>query len=264
MRPDDSITSDRAPVVSGHAPKVDLSVLKGPGAGQNILLRRAASILGSGKGCKIRFKHGDVSRVHCVIVNTGEDIFVRDLISRNGTFLNSLRAEHERLEDDDLIKVHDWQLRIAIDAGEPGAGDFTGLGLDPAPAVIALQNTPSNGLVKLPREVNLLGRVPGCDVVVEDRSVSKAHAIVFNYLSRPAVFDLLSHNGTKVNGHRVSFATLHADDVLTLGSVDLKVQIVEPLSKVKSSGNGQAVRAPAPDGTFGDRIDIRSSEAEPR
>ena len=78
-----------------------MTVLTGTGVGQSIVLRRAASVLGSGKGSKVRFKHGEVSRVHCVIVNTGEEILVRDLLSRNGTFLNGLRAEHERLEDDD-------------------------------------------------------------------------------------------------------------------------------------------------------------------
>lgn len=244
-----------------------LTVMRGHGAEEkvNVLLRRAVSLIGSGSGCKIRLKHHDVSRVHLALVNTGEELFVRDLLSKNGTFLNELRAEHEALEDDDVLKVKPWQFRVEV-LGPTGAerGDFTGLGLDPSPAVIALEDTRTGEVVKLPRAVNLIGRGPTCDFVVEDRSISRAHALVFAYLSRVVVFDLVSHNGIKLNGEQVTFATLRDGDVLTLGSVDLKPRIVQPLSSVKTDENGQAVQAPTPEGSITDRIDLGSAELEQR
>ncbi|MFQ5490169.1 MAG: FHA domain-containing protein [Phycisphaerae bacterium] len=240
-----------------------LTVMRGHGKGESVMLRRAVSLIGSGSGCKIRLKHHDVSRVHLALVNTGEELFVRDLLSKNGTFLNELRAEHEALEDDDVLKVKPWQFRIEV-LGPTGTelGDYTGLGLDPSPAVVALEDTRTGEIVKLPRRVNLIGRRPGCDLVVEDRSLSRAHALVFTYLSRVVVYDLASHNGVKLNGEPVKFATLHDGDTLTLGTVDLKPKIVQPLAKVQPDDNGDGVQAPQPEGSISDRIDLGSAELE--
>jgi pSer/pThr/pTyr-binding forkhead associated (FHA) protein len=252
---DDSMHGDRAPVVSGHAPNVRLRVARGP----------RASIIGSGSTCKVQLKHADVSSVHAVIVNTGEQVYLHDLVSKNGTFLNDLRAEHERLEDDDVIRIGPWHLHVAL-LGPPAndLGDFTGLGLDPAPSAVALENTRSGELLKLPREVNLLGRKPGCDYLVEDRSVSRAHAVVFDYISKVVVFDLASRNGIKVDGRPAVFSSLEDGGVLTVGSVDLRVKLVDSMARIKSSRNGQVLTPKKSDSdeTYSDRIDLGSAELE--
>ena len=259
-------STDRAPVISAHAPIVRAEVLKGPGAGQSILLRRAVNIIGSLKGCKVRLSHKDVSSKHCAVVNTGGDVFLRDLGSRTGTYLNDLRAEHERIQDGDAIKVSQWEMRISVKAPELNdSSDFTGLGLEPAPAMVALENAKTGEVVKLTREINLLGRRQGCDFVVEDRSISRAHALVFTYLSNVAVFDLGSQNGTHVNGQPVTFSIVKGEDVIRIGDIDIRVRIIEPSPFVsREKGNGRAVAAPKPEGSVSDRIDIRSAELDRR
>ena len=270
MTIDDSTIGDVAPPVAAHAPNLRLLVAKGPGAGQSILLRRAASIIGSGRLCKVRLKHADVSNVHTAIVNTGESIYLRDLVSHNGTFLNDLRAEHERLEDDDLIKIPPWRLQVSVlAASADDLGDCTGLGLDPSPTAVVVENTRTGEVARLPREVNLFGRRPGCDYFVDDRSVSRAHAIVFSYLSRVVVFDLASRNGIKVNGRPCTFAVIKNDDKLTLGTVELNVRLVDPTTRVQqaSSGNGQVLRPRATqpsEDTLSDKIDLGSAETDRR
>jgi pSer/pThr/pTyr-binding forkhead associated (FHA) protein len=248
---------------------VRLLVAGGAGSGQSILLRRVASVIGSGQQCKVRLKHPDISNVHAAIVNTGESIFIRDLVSHKGTFLNNLRAEHERIEDDDIIKVDPWELQVQILApSHEDLGDCTGLGLDPTPSAIVLENTRTDDVLKLPREVNLLGRRPGCDFFVDDRSVSRAHALIFNYLSHVVVFDLASRNGIKVNGRPLVFSTLQDNDKLTLGTVELNVKMVDPLARVQqASGNGQILRPQIPkpsEDTFSDHIDLGSAELDKR
>jgi len=248
-------------VIAAHAPAVRAVVAKGPGAGQSILLRRVVAVLGSKPGCKVRLKHEDVSGIHCAIVNTGGEVYLRDLASRNGTFLNDLRASHERLEDGDVIKIRPWELRInVVDPSTDDSSDFTGLGLDPAPAAIAVENVKAGRIIQLPREVNVVGRSGSCDVTIEDRSLSRVHAVVFNYLSQVVVCDLLSENGVKVNGEQVTYSRLKSDDVLTLGTVDLRVKVIEPSPRVSPSEPGRPAQAPRPDGTFSDRIDIRAAE----
>ncbi|MHC4064801.1 MAG: FHA domain-containing protein [Planctomycetota bacterium] len=258
-------TSCQAPVVSSHAPRVRIAATRGTNAGGSITLRRVASIIGSKKGCKLLLKHGDVSSTHCAVINTGGEVFIRDLVSRNGTFLNDLRAEHERIQDGDVIKIKPWQLRVALIEPETNdSSDVTGLGLEPAPAVVALQEIKSGNVRQLLREVNLLGRRHGCDFVIEDRSVSRAHAMVFTYLSRVVVFDLMSRNGTLVNGEAVTFSQVQTDDLLTIGTVDLRVKIVEPSPRVEPSDNGQPVAPPTPEGSVTDHIDIRAAELDRR
>ncbi len=266
---DDSTCIDCAPPVAGHAPNVRLQVIHGPGAGHSILLRRAASIIGSGRQCKVRLKHAEVSNVHAVIVNTGDAIYIRDLVSDTGTFLNDLRAEHERIDDDDVLRIGPWHLQVAIVAPPAGdMGDFTGLGLDPSPSAIALDNRSTGEVVRLPRDVNLLGRRPGCDYFIDERSVSRAHAVMFNYLSYIAVYDLASRNGIKVNGRPCTFAVVKNDDKLTLGSVELNVRLIDPTARVQqASGNGQVMRpkpARAAEDTLSDQIDLGSAEIEKR
>ncbi len=240
-------------------------VAKGHGAGQSILLRRAASVLGSRPGCKVRLKHADVSGVHSVIVNTGNEVFLRDLLSRNGTFLNDLRATHERLEDGDVVKIKPWELRVnVIEPETDDSNDFTGLGLDPAPAAIAVENVETGQISRLPREVNVLGRSHECDITIENRSISRAHALMFTYLSQVVVFDLMSENGLLLNGNPIVFSKVKTDDVLTIGSVELRVKIIEPSPRVSSDGTSKAFQAPRPDGTISDRIDIRTAELDHR
>jgi pSer/pThr/pTyr-binding forkhead associated (FHA) protein len=58
----------------------------------------------------------DVSRKHAVIeVMTGEQIFIRDLASTNGTFVNGKRISNCRLQKGDEIKVGNSTMQLRID-----------------------------------------------------------------------------------------------------------------------------------------------------
>lgn len=72
----------------------------------------------------------------------------------------------------------------------------------------------------------LLGRGPECDVIVEDRSVSRAHALI-TIASTVTVRDLDSKNGTWVNGMRIgSERRLRHGDRLGLGTISMGVKLV--------------------------------------
>src|ERR1700722_20396283 len=61
-------------------------------------------------------------------------------------------------------------------------------------------------------ESSRVGRDPGNDVVFEDESVSRIHALIYTAESGGYyIFDLGSHNGTFVNGSRISAPTLLKD-----------------------------------------------------
>jgi pSer/pThr/pTyr-binding forkhead associated (FHA) protein len=67
-------------------------------------------------------------------------------------------------------------------------------------------------------EVRLIGRHPHNDIIVNDLGVSKQHAELRRSPSgRWSITDLNSHNGTFVNGTRVTRQELKDGDIIAIG-----------------------------------------------
>lgn len=64
------------------------------------------------------------------------------------------------------------------------------------------------------------------DFVFFDASVSRQHAVIYHDRDGIWVLDLVSKNGTFVNGREVENAKLKNNDVLSLGQVSLKVGLL--------------------------------------
>jgi Protein of unknown function (DUF3662)/FHA domain len=74
------------------------------------------------------------------------------------------------------------------------------------------QRTPIDG------PVVQIGRAPGCDIVLDDRNVSRRHAEIRRRGPVVVLIDLDSTNGTIVNGRRVREHPLADGDRITLGN----------------------------------------------
>lgn len=61
------------------------------------------------------------------------------------------------------------------------------------------------------------------DVLIDDKSVSRSHAVFYHDPKGLWVLDLVSKNGTYVGGREVEHACLKHNDVVTLGSVNFRV-----------------------------------------
>ncbi|HEY4222534.1 MAG TPA: FHA domain-containing protein [Myxococcota bacterium] len=64
----------------------------------------------------------------------------------------------------------------------------------------------------------------GPDIVLRDQSVSRTHALVFVEKASASVVDLMSTNGTKLNGSLVKDVDIVAGDVIHIGKTKLKVE----------------------------------------
>ena len=62
-----------------------------------------------------------------------------------------------------------------------------------------------------------IGRRTAADIVLDDRTVSRRHALVVERGGRPVIADDRSLNGVFVNGRRVSEAALHHGDEVQIG-----------------------------------------------
>lgn len=71
-------------------PPATLIVTSGKLKGRQVHLSEPEVFIGRDDTCKIRIASKEVSREHCVILKQDNDVLVRDLNSRNGTFVNGM------------------------------------------------------------------------------------------------------------------------------------------------------------------------------
>jgi pSer/pThr/pTyr-binding forkhead associated (FHA) protein len=77
-------------------------------------------------------------------------------------------------------------------------------------------------LIPLGAGVMHIGRGLSADLHLDEKSVSRRHAMLVQRPTGPRLLDDRSSNGTFVNGRRIVQADLHDGDVLVLGRVVLR------------------------------------------
>jgi len=90
------------------------------------------------------------------------------------------------------------------------------------PKLVVFSTTPTE--IALSEGSTSIGRGPANDITLDDKSVSKRHALITlqilkNGDSKVQITDLHSTNGTFVNGNRVTYHTLEDSDQLSIGTV---------------------------------------------
>lgn len=83
-----------------------LKVLGGPLSGQSIRLTRKL-LIGRAEDCDLRIDSDFVSRYHCILLLDDHSLRLRDLGSKNGTFLNGCR-----IGSNPIILMHDDNVCI--------------------------------------------------------------------------------------------------------------------------------------------------------
>lgn len=83
---------------------------------------------------------------------------------------------------------------------------------------------PNNERVVLGDEPLVIGRLPDCDIMINDANVSRRHAEIRPQGDGFVLYDLGSTNGSRVNGVAVSERALRDGDELQFGSTRLVFQ----------------------------------------
>ena len=97
--------------------------------------------------------------------------------------------------------------------------------------------------ITIEREVTLVGRQDeGCDLILDHKSVSKIHCVIVKTDGLLFVRDLLSTNGTRVNGQRITRGALLPGDVLAIANSKFKVHL-GPAAAPVMSGTGNETQA---------------------
>jgi hypothetical protein len=89
-----------------------IRVLSGPQTGQIIPLKAGTNSLGRAPNCEVRINSNGVSKVHASILVTEDKVIVTDSDSRNGTFVNGVRIQNQRINTGDKLGLHEVLIDI--------------------------------------------------------------------------------------------------------------------------------------------------------
>jgi pSer/pThr/pTyr-binding forkhead associated (FHA) protein len=95
---------------------VRLKIMQGSNTGKEVKIPTPKCMIGRGEDCHLRPNSDAISRHHCVIVTTENEVIVRDLKSRNGTFVNEEKVADEAvLLNGDLLRVGPLQFELVVE-----------------------------------------------------------------------------------------------------------------------------------------------------
>jgi len=99
---------------------VKLIVRTGAQAGKELKIPAPHCLIGRSEECHLRPQIEAISRRHCMIVTTENEVIVRDLKSRNGTFVNGEQIQDEAvLLSGDILRVGPIEFEALIEQ-KPG------------------------------------------------------------------------------------------------------------------------------------------------
>jgi pSer/pThr/pTyr-binding forkhead associated (FHA) protein len=221
-----------------------LTVRRGPGAGNVIELTAEEITIGRGSRNDIVLQDTDVSREHCRLFRQGNSYELEDLGSTRGTFVDGQPVVGTRrlrsgsiieLGDNITLEYRHTESRHNLPARPAEEKVKKPAAPDTADRFLVLSITSEvDRIYPLTDSRITVGRDLSNDIVIQDPEVSRWHLQLVRRGDTYTLEDLDSTNGTSINGHRVSAPqSLIIYDVIQLGqSIRLHyVRDVEDASK---------------------------------
>lgn len=114
---------------------VKLKVLRGGSAGKEIVVRVPKFLIGRAEECNLRVNSDAISRQHCAITIDEQEARIRDLGSRNGTFVNGVRIEGpQRIQMGDQLRVGPLEFLVTFVKSSEAASKVPAVNSSPVSA----------------------------------------------------------------------------------------------------------------------------------
>ena len=78
------------------------------------VLAKPVAMIGRDSAADIFLDNPGVSRQHATIEVGASSLFLRDLASANGTFVNGERTHHSELKDGDVVRIGRFDLEVSV------------------------------------------------------------------------------------------------------------------------------------------------------
>jgi ABC-type multidrug transport system ATPase subunit len=173
-----------------------------------------------------------VSWRHATLKVAGDRWLLEDAGSSNGTFAEGKRVQQVEITGSVQVRLGHPEAGQAVSCSiaDPPASGATAVAartvLWPSQGGTATGTRLPTSAMQLPTPARVLriGRADGNDVVVPDLNVSRRHAELRKSAGdQYEIVDLGSHNGTFVNGQRVTSAVVTQEDVIGIGSATFRL-----------------------------------------
>jgi pSer/pThr/pTyr-binding forkhead associated (FHA) protein len=183
-----------------------------------IPLKGPTMTIGRDPQCDLHLDNRALSRRHAQIEKRGAAIWVRDLESQNGTFVNGARiADPQALNGGDRIEVGRYEVRI--DGVEEARQDTP---------VLTLTGPEGRHRFAMVGDEIILGRAPSCDIAIGHKSISRRHMRIATEGDHFIAEDLGSQNGSRINNKRINGPTaFRIGDKIQMSEFTIEVGYLE-------------------------------------
>jgi pSer/pThr/pTyr-binding forkhead associated (FHA) protein len=172
-----------------------------------------------------------VSGEHAVLQMMGNEVYIEDLNSTNGCYLNGKSIKKQLLQNDDIVEIGKYRIKFVADAGtnfdktmviKPSAG--AGAVVKPPAAAPVIEPPPLNAAIKVLSGVAAGREVPLVKVVT---TIGKPGIAIAAITKRPHGFVLAHVEGTNrptINGRQVGTqdVVLNNGDVIDLAGTQMQ------------------------------------------
>lgn len=195
-------------------------VMRTPLQGPRMVIGREAS-------ADIHLDDRALSRKHAAIEKRGAALWVSDMKSANGTYINGQKIlEPERLHAGDVIGVGHYKIKLE---GLAVANEET--------PVLTLDGPEGVHRFAMVGEQIVIGRAQSCDISVGHKSISRRHMMVTVEGNGFVVEDLGSQNGVTINGRRITEPTpVSAGELLKICEFTIELGFLEEDSPAEGDG----------------------------
>ena len=121
---------------------------------EQVALGKDVTTIGRGDENDIQIDNPGVSTQHAMVVREGDDYFVMDAKSKNGTVVNGAKVQRKKLEYGDMITILKHTLKysplaVQAEAGKPAhtVGAFVSRPLGRPPIALSSERTPAAAVV---------------------------------------------------------------------------------------------------------------------
>ncbi len=183
-----------------------------------IPLKGPTMTIGRDPQCDLHLDNRALSRRHAQIEKRGAAIWVRDLQSQNGTFVNGARInDPQALNGGDRIEVGRYEVRI--DGVEEARQDTP---------VLTLTGPEGRHRFAMVGDEIILGRAPSCDIAIGHKSISRRHMRIATEGDHFIAEDLGSQNGSRINNKRINGPTpFRIGDKIQMSEFTIEVGFLE-------------------------------------
>ena len=182
---------------------------------RSIALSKPVCVAGDRSRVNLTLPSVEVSRAHALFVADEDGVYVRDLASRNHTYVNAEPIRETRLDNGDVIRIGPYAFRCQRGFPADGTGG-------PRVPDAELFVEGSGTAIPLRGRTAVIGTRRECDIRVTDEAVEPVHAVMFEQHGAWHVRALRASKGVFVNDELVGQVELQLGDRIRVGKTTLR------------------------------------------